>query len=557
MRPRGVKSKIDTGRSRAEPIVTRNTRKRRAAADTTTPLKKKTADEPQGRKTPEAPSTKPDSTDAESNDLYTLPPRPKLSTIPTWDHKAKLEELKPYASALQSKFLGLVDEHQKIMSDLNSVSEDKSSAFANLEQVKQRLSDAAQTEADLNETISSLNSHIQTLEGELVKTNEEIDNLTAQLSSNRQEMDELSATLQAARDEIARCEDQISLEKSSTESREAEIARLQQALSQAEHQISEHQSKLRSEEIKRRDLHNTILELKGNIRVFVRVRPTLEKEKEDADNECIVSYPENSDSKQLVVTGEARVSVTGERSDRKVHPFTFDHVFADTSSQSDVFNELSELVQSALDGYRVVVFAYGQTGSGKTYTMEGTPDQPGVIPRSVNLLFDTIKERDKIGFESKLYLSTVEIYNETLIDLLKKPEKGTKDLEIKHVDGKTVVAGLSRVEVTSPEHTFELFSVAQEYRRTAATLCNDRSSRSHLIFTLEIDCLDRSSGKSFTGILNLIDLAGSERIVVSGSIDDPERRKEAICINQTLTTLGKCITGLSKRVVTFPLEIVS
>jgi len=60
----------------------------------------------------------------------------------------------------------------------------------------------------------------------------------------------------------------------------------------------------------------------------------------------------------------------------------------DGASQEEVFSELAQLIQSAIDGKNVCVFAYGQTGSGKTHTMEGGDgDDEGVIPRSVNLIF--------------------------------------------------------------------------------------------------------------------------------------------------------------------------
>merc|ERR1712007_135306 len=110
-------------------------------------------------------------------------------------------------------------------------------------------------------------------------------------------------------------------------------------------------------------LHNTIQELRGNIRVFCRVRPAAD------------------DSKVVVTTQENKVSITN-GSDQ--HNFAFDKVFGMTANQSDVFVEVSDLVQSALDGYKVCIFAYGQTGSGKTYTMQGTshPDSWGLIPRS-------------------------------------------------------------------------------------------------------------------------------------------------------------------------------
>merc|ERR1719436_943724 len=104
--------------------------------------------------------------------------------------------------------------------------------------------------------------------------------------------------------------------------------------------------------------------------------------------------------------------------------FEFDRVFGPSSSQDDVYGEISQLVQSALDGYNVCVFAYGQTGSGKTYTMEGGPGieeddtQGGVIPRTIRQIFDIKKKLVEKSWTYKLTASFLEIYNEEIRDLL-------------------------------------------------------------------------------------------------------------------------------------------
>lgn len=307
-------------------------------------------------------------------------------------------------------------------------------------------------------------------------------------------------------------------------------------------------------ETMRRKLHNQVQELKGNIRVFCRIRPLSSAEipqSSNADVEMrhfqITRKLDDPDELCLVQPVE---SATGQAS-TKNFPFAFDRVFGPHSTQSDVFDEISQLVQSALDGYRVCIFAYGQTGSGKTFTMEGSQDREellGMIPRAVLQVFTTASDlnRDK-KWQFSFEASYLEIYNESIRDLLGNGEDGAGKHEIRHLPNttKTIVTDLTTVPVETPESVLALLKKAGHNRAVAETLCNDRSSRSHSVFMLKIVGSNPVTGENIEGLLNLIDLAGSERLSQSGSTGD--RLKETQAINKSLSSLGDVIAALASK----------
>lgn len=187
-------------------------------------------------------------------------------------------------------------------------------------------------------------------------------------------------------------------------------------------QIQEIYAGLKAEENTRKDLHNQNLDLMGNIRVMCRVRPYTDKEKEieQVSLECF-------DDKHTIQVSTKRLRLWQMQIEKST--YEFDHVFNTSADQKEVYLELSPLVQSAIDGYNVCIFAYGQTGSGKTYTMEGnvnSPEKKGVIPRSIDEIFDKIEETNKLGWNFEVYVQYIEIYNETIQDLLIDEDKDRK-----------------------------------------------------------------------------------------------------------------------------------
>ncbi|KAK9162176.1 hypothetical protein Syun_003078 [Stephania yunnanensis] len=299
-------------------------------------------------------------------------------------------------------------------------------------------------------------------------------------------------------------------------------------------------------EEERKKLLNIILELKGNIRVFCRVRPLFSDDGTGAGNPYI-SYPTSTESLgrgiDLIQNGQK-------------HQFTFDKVFTPESSQQDVFVEISQLVQSALDGYKVCIFAYGQTGSGKTYTMLGSSDaleRKGLIPRSLEQIFESSRSLLSQGWKYKMQASMLEIYNETIRDLLSTnwagaTEKGAaaKQYTIKHeANGNTHVSDLTVVDVCSIQEVSYLLRQAAQSRSVGRTQMNEQSSRSHFVFTLRISGVNESTEQQVHGVLNLIDLAGSERLSKSGSTGD--RLRETQAINKSLSSLSDVIFALAKK----------
>lgn len=139
-------------------------------------------------------------------------------------------------------------------------------------------------------------------------------------------------------------------------------------------------------------------------------------------------------------------------------------------------------------------------------------------------------------------------YNETINDLLGKGEFDKKKHEIKHdKSGRTTVTDVNVISLMSPNQVRSLLSIAQSRRTVASTLMNERSSRSHSVFTLRICGENAATGETCEGCLNLVDLAGSERLDKSGAGNDKDRLKETQAINKSLSALGDVVAALGEK----------
>ncbi|KAK8648716.1 hypothetical protein V6N13_129460 [Hibiscus sabdariffa] len=283
------------------------------------------------------------------------------------------------------------------------------------------------------------------------------------------------------------CETRLEVRKFHS-SWEADIKRLEHHVSDLEVASSSYLKILQENQM----LFNEVLDLKGKIRIYCRVRPLLPGEPKD---QSTVDYI--GENGNILIVNSLRKG----KDSKKV--FSFDKVFGPNSSQEQVYTNIEPLIRSVLDGYNVCIFAYGQTGSGKTYTMSGydlnTKETWGVNFRAICDLFQISK---------------------------------------------------TRADVIDTQDVLDLIRIGQRNRIVGPTAFNERSSRSHSILTVHVHGKEIVSGSIFKGSLNLVDLAGSERVDKSKVQGD--RMKEAQYINRSLSALGDVISALAQKSTHIP-----
>lgn len=236
--------------------------------------------------------------------------------------------------------------------------------------------------------------------------------------------------------------------------------------------------------------------------------------------------------------------------------FTFDNSFwshdktdEHYAHQEDVYNCLGEeYLDHNFEGYHTCIFAYGQTGSGKSYTMMGTPDQPGLIPRTCEDLFQRIESNDVPNISYNVRVSYFEVYNEHVRDLLVPPQNPPYYLKIREspTEG-PYVKDLTDAPVKNYSELMRYMKMGDSSRTTASTKMNDTSSRSHAVFTIMLKQIHHDMETDETtermARIRLVDLAGSERAKATEATG--ARLREGSNINKSLTTLGRVIAALA------------
>ena len=401
----------------------------------------------------------------------------------------------------------------------------------------------------LNES-SKLDKEISDFETKIVKNQEEINEYQRKIEMKNEEelknIRELDIKIDEIKHKHGKADNQkkeieIELDKNNhiANKKKEELENLKKINSDLTEKINylteiiKYQTQLHSDiQAYKNQTNNEYQEAKGNVRVFCRIRPPLPKEL--TKKQINIEYRGDN---SLIIKGEKKTSYIGRDGvHQDIEQFQFNRIFKQEDSQEDVFEEVSPLIQSSLDGFNINIFAYGQTGSGKTFTMEGdlsSPEKYGIVPRAVDKIFKVFEEElNGTGWDMKFFLSVCEIYNKKTRDLL--AEKNVEKTE-----------ELKDIEIKSLKEWNENFGQIGQRRTVAETKMNMESSRSHLIFKIKIHLHNIKTQEDRFGSLNLIDLAGSER--VDKSTVSEERFKESIEINSSLTHLKSVFEAMKSK----------
>eukprot|EP00930_Biecheleria_cincta_P089881 TRINITY_DN7921_c0_g1_i1.p1 TRINITY_DN7921_c0_g1~~TRINITY_DN7921_c0_g1_i1.p1 ORF type:complete len:1771 (+),score=396.10 TRINITY_DN7921_c0_g1_i1:415-5313(+) len=222
----------------------------------------------------------------------------------------------------------------------------------------------------------------------------------------------------------------------------------------------------------------------------------------------------------------------------------FHHVFDGDTDQQKFFQITTvPVLEKVVEGYNACILAYGQSGTGKSYTMIGrpSPDEQGLIPRSMDFIASKLPEN------SVVRCAIIEFHKDGPRDLINR----SWDVDIHKFDsaakrsGGNLIsdfAGLGFQTLASGPNlapaTSELLQRVRQRRATRARLLNDESHRGHLAVVFEV------TADEYTSLLYFLDLAGSEKTKMNGVVR--EELAEATQINQSLFHLRKMIRDLAQ-----------
>ena len=284
----------------------------------------------------------------------------------------------------------------------------------------------------------------------------------------------------------------------------------------------------------------------SNIVVCCRFRPENKHEKEE-----MLKNPSKYSSNTVEIvdnsivinkTSHIHSQLSSQQNDKL--SFQFDYTYGPSTTQETVFDTCAKpIVNDVLNGFNATIFAYGQTGSGKTYTMSGYNNNPGIIPRLIESIFNTVNNNrmKSLPIDYIIKISYVEIYNEKIQDLLDPSKTNLKLRESTHG---IWIRDVTEAYVTNITQVNDIIDQGTTNRTVASTNMNNVSSRSHSIVIITIGQHNKETDEKKGGKLFLVDLAGSEKTKKTNA--QGQRLTEAKHINKSLSALGNVINALTK-----------
>ncbi|KAI8945920.1 P-loop containing nucleoside triphosphate hydrolase protein [Xylaria longipes] len=492
------------------------------------------------------------------------------------DHHRELERL-------TEEFKSEIDKNEKLQQEFESrCGAEAEARLESLSQDNKELRSAAERQKRdheheirlLQEAVHRRDSDLRRTEEELRKANNEKYELQTQIHGNNETIERLRKRAEDAEERLSKDKGhlggQISLLSSTLDLKSERIQTLEENAKKlqadcelrtqniklaAERQIADETASLRErlikEEERRHKLFEQVQELKGNIRVMCRIKPP----SDPAKDALIPFKPQWNEIDEDKIDGLTIPTVRedptepGKMLPGKPRDFNFERVFDEKCTNRDVFDEISQLVQSVMDGKKVCIFCYGQTGSGKTFTMSkraGDGDD-GVIPRTQGMIFSETERLKTLGWEYTVEGSYLEVYQDKLYDLLASRHSRPEPLAVDPIGDELKIKGHDFTLLNDAADLDAMIKTADANRHVAATVKNDRSSRSHSILVLKVNGVKRDENgdvvKTRKGTLNLIDLAGSEKPDKDGP---PQGYKEGVEINSSLSYLRTVLSSLGQ-----------
>ncbi|KAF9130195.1 hypothetical protein BGW39_003377 [Mortierella sp. 14UC] len=452
----------------------------------------------------------------------------------------KISELESFRQGLESKVVGKEIENNDILQKMSTVEQEifmlnrkhlddtKTLKSKHTREVEVQLS----TQASLQREHDAVETRLLHATNHLEQETRESANLRTTISNQSSTCIAFETDNRGLRLNIENIEGTIT-------ARESEIERLERELCDSQTLARQLQQKVKEEEAIRRKLYHAIMDLKGHIRVFCRVRPHGPPD----DSVTSITYPDLEG--QDVVLAPAKGPQC---------PFTFDKVFAPTSSQEDIFDDVSQMLPSVLSGGIACVFAYGSTETGKTYTLEGpagsAEESMGLIPRSILQFYEAARASESNEWRYSLEVQYIGIYNEIIYDLQGPEESSTCLAHEIHSGpgGKATVSGVTKVELTSAVMIGSLLRVAQRRRAAIEASLKDSHRHGHSVFTIRVTGVNSGTGKTTEGVLHFVDLVSSDSQLDTVKNEPGTRdggKKQAV--DQSLKCLGDVFLALSNK----------